>query len=135
MPALASTIAAAMRHHQHALAVAHHFGRFAQDQLDQPGVLVHLGGECLRARRRHHRPQIDLAAFRLGHDLLRDHHNVAALQRQPGGGKPLRDQVGDVVVRPHQRDAGERRDAQLGGGSGRDTFGRARHDRPPPAGR
>ena len=113
-----------MRHHQHALAVAHHLGRLAKDQFDQPRVLVHLGGELLRPRRRRHAAQIDDASFGLRHDLLGDDDYVAALAAQgrtPPA--PLHDQVGDVVARLHQRNPGQRRNAQLGGGLGVELFG------------
>ena len=41
--------AVAVRDHQHAFAVPHDLGRLAKDQLDQPRVLVDLGGK-LRSR-------------------------------------------------------------------------------------
>ena len=90
--------AAAMRHHQHALAMAHDLGGFAQDQFDQPRVLVHLGGELVRARRRRHVAEIDDAPLGLGYDLLGDHQDIAAAQRKAGRGEPVEDQVGDVVA-------------------------------------
>ena len=108
---------------------------FAKDQFDQPRVLVHLGGELFRARRRRHLAEIDDAAFGLRHDLLRDHQDVAAPERKAGCGEPVEDQVGDIVALLDQRNARQRRDADFGGRAGLRLWRRARHRLPPPEGR
>ena len=76
---------------------------------------------------------IDDPSFRLGHNLLRNHHHVAVVQGQSGSHKSAEDQIGDIVARPHQRDPGQRRDRKLGGRARVELFG-ARHGRRPPAG-
>ena len=78
-------IAAAVRDDQHALAVAHDLGRFAQDHLDEARVLVHLLGEMIGAGGRPDGREVDEAALCLRDDLLRDDEDVARPQRQAGG--------------------------------------------------
>ena len=64
---------------------AHDAARFAQDHLDQARILVDLRPpSAMGARRRADGREIDLAAFRLGDDLLRDDQNIACGDAMPG---------------------------------------------------
>ena len=90
-------------------AVPHDAGGFAQNQLDDAGILAGLLRQvpCFGARvdRGEHR----VAAFGLGNDFLRDHEGVACTQRDFRPVEGLDDERGEVVVRLDERDAGKGR--------------------------
>ena len=119
--------AVAVSDHQHAFPVPYDLGRLAKDQLDKPRVLVDRGGQLRRTRRRRHLAQVDDPVFRLRYDLLRNHNDVAAPQRQTGMGKTLKDNVRDIVARPHVWNSRQRRNADLRRGPRADFFRRASH--------
>ena len=93
---------------QHAGPVANYPPRLSENDLDQPRVLVDFGGKRLRALRWLDVGEIDMAAFRLGDDLLR-HHEYVAVRRRECAALARRDQqAGEIVAGPDQGDIGER---------------------------
>jgi hypothetical protein len=54
--------------------------------------------------------EIDHAPFGLGHDLLRQHEDVAAARHDAAARQPLADQGDEIVVLAHQRNAGDGED-------------------------
>ena len=88
---------------------AHDADGFAQDHLDVPRVAVR-AGELERTRRRVDVLQASDAAFRLRDDLLREHDDVAVLERAA-----LRHELGEVRAGGDLGQALERQDREAHG--------------------
>ena len=91
-----------------------HLDRFAQDRLDRPRILPGAGRQLGRPRRRNHPGEPHCPSFRLGHDLLRDHHHVAVVQRFARARERAQQESGQVVAGPDPgREPRERPDVQF----------------------
>ena len=78
-------------------------GRFGENELDQPGILVDLAGQVAGPSRGLYRGEVHGAVLRLGDDLLGDDDDVTV-------GKRLarrRDQGGEVGPRLDQGQPGQ----------------------------
>src|SRR5882757_5838594 len=69
-----------------------------------------LAGEFDRLSRGLDGGEIDHAPFGFGHDLLRQHEDVAATWHDATARQPLPDQGDEIVVLAHQRNAGNSED-------------------------
>ena len=85
----------------------------AQDQLDEPRVLLRLDGEALRLGRRRHAVQRDDTPLRLRDDLLGDDDDVAGLDAGAALGG-LEDQRREVIAFADLGNTGEGDDADFG---------------------
>jgi hypothetical protein len=85
----------------------HDAHRFRQDQFDEARIFLDLAGEFDRLRRRLDRRKIDHAPFGLGHDLLRQHEDVAATRHDATARQPLTDQGDEIVTLGYPRNAGD----------------------------
>ena len=61
----------------------HYPDTLSKDQLDEPGIAAGSFGELTRKVGRLDVGQIDRPSLHLGHDLLRNDHNVSVFQRSP----------------------------------------------------
>lgn len=93
---------------QKARPVAHDFAGLGEDDLDQASVLSDDRRQVERRTRRVDVPQIDIAAFRLGHDLLSDHENVVITGNDPAGTDAVHHNCTQVVSGLHQRNTRDR---------------------------
>jgi hypothetical protein len=92
----------------------HDAHRFRQDQFDQARILLDVAREFDRLSRGFDGREIDHAPFGLGHDLLRQHEDVAATWHNATSCQPLADQGDEIVVLAHQRNAGDGEDLDGG---------------------
>ncbi len=99
---------------QHVFGGAHDAARFAQDELDQPRILVHALRQLDRLDARHDGGEFDAPALGLGDYFLRKHQHVAASQGEPTARQRLRRQGGQIIAAGHLRKAGQRDQAQFG---------------------
>ena len=91
----------------------HDAHRFRRIQSDQARILLDVAGEFYRFGRGFDGREIDHAPFGLGHDLLRQHEDVAATWHDATARQPLADQGDEIVVLAHQRNAGDGEDLDV----------------------
>ncbi len=85
---------------------------FAQDELDEAGVLLRLDGETFGLRRRRYAGQRDDASFRLRDDLLGYDNDVSRLNARAGL-RGASDEGGEVIALADFGEAGDRDDANI----------------------
>ena len=88
----------------------HDAHRFRQDQLDETRIFLDFRSEFDRFSRGFDSCEINHAPFSLGHDLLRQHEDVAATRRDVAARQRLADQRDEIVVLAHQRNTGDGED-------------------------
>ena len=65
----------------HARHLTQYRAGFAEDDFDEAWILLHRAGDFQRARRRRDPGEFHIAVLGLGDDLLRQHDDIAGLQR------------------------------------------------------
>ena len=99
---------------QHPADLPDHARRLAQHRLHQAGVLIHAAGVVEREGAWLEVVEGDDAPLRLGDDALRDHDDVAVLDRRALRRGGVEDLLRDVVALLDERDPGDADDAELG---------------------
>ena len=72
--------------------LAHDFRGLVENELNQAWILVGLLRQSTCLLGGFHRGQVDLTAFGLGHDLLRNRNDVAVLQGESASGESVEKQ-------------------------------------------
>ena len=98
---------------------------FGEDQLDEACVLARDGGELARARAGDDIGEPHVAAFRLGHDLLRDDEHVACEESESGTRERLLEERGEVAPGKHLGNVAQRRERQRRRGGAHSSGGSA----------
>src|SRR4051812_40364052 len=102
-----------MLNDQDAWPCPHDAHRFRQDQLDEGRIFLDVAGKFDCYGRGFDGREIDHAPFGLGHNLLRQHEDVAATWHDATTRQPLADQYDEIVVLAHQRNARDREDLDV----------------------
>ena len=84
--------------------LAHDAPGLAQGQFDDAGIDAVAGGKLPGGGGWLHRVERHRAAFRLGHDLVFDHQDVAVVKPQTAEGQRVNDQVGNGIAARRRRE-------------------------------